>query len=338
MVKWGSGVHQWQITLGQLFNQLYWANAGEVIYSPAIFLVKMAILTQYLRLFAPSRSLNRIMWYGAWATIISSFIFYVIQMFWTLLYCKPRRMIWDKLTPGGKCQDHTPIVFSQGMFSIVSDVVILLLPTSSLWKLRVPMARKVVITILFATGLLAIAAAGMRIFFTAKIKPVISKADVSYYGLFIGLWTEAEIALGFIVACALSVPRLIQAKRNNLNRAVSYVVTPIRSATGTLHSRSRSWSHSRNRSSSKGSKSSNSRTSQRNIEDGVEPKILHGVMDSKAPEMSVADIGAISSESSSIYSKGESLNILPEIKQLERIDEEMLIMRNFDFDFESGRH
>lgn len=23
MVKWGAGVHQWQITLGQLFEQLY---------------------------------------------------------------------------------------------------------------------------------------------------------------------------------------------------------------------------------------------------------------------------------------------------------------------------
>ena len=23
MVKWGAGVHQWQVTLGQLFNQLY---------------------------------------------------------------------------------------------------------------------------------------------------------------------------------------------------------------------------------------------------------------------------------------------------------------------------
>lgn len=23
MVKWGAGVHQWQVTLGQLFEQLY---------------------------------------------------------------------------------------------------------------------------------------------------------------------------------------------------------------------------------------------------------------------------------------------------------------------------
>lgn len=23
MVKWGAGVHQWQVTLGQLFNQLF---------------------------------------------------------------------------------------------------------------------------------------------------------------------------------------------------------------------------------------------------------------------------------------------------------------------------
>lgn len=114
----------------------------------------MAILLQYLRLFAPSRQLNRWMWYGAWLTIILNFIFYTVFMFWTLFYCKPRQMIWNKLTPGGKCHDHSPIVLSQGAFNMASDIVILLLPTSSLWHLHVPLGRKVLITALFATGLL----------------------------------------------------------------------------------------------------------------------------------------------------------------------------------------
>jgi hypothetical protein len=114
----------------------------------------MAILLQYLKLFAPSRSANKVMWYGSWFTIIATFLAYTIFMFWTLFYCSPRRMIWFKLTPGGKCHDVNDIILSQGAFNMASDIVILLLPTSSLWQLSVPLAKKVFITLLFGTGLL----------------------------------------------------------------------------------------------------------------------------------------------------------------------------------------
>ncbi|KAF2108115.1 hypothetical protein BDV96DRAFT_531169 [Lophiotrema nucula] len=349
MVKWGGGVHQWQITVSQLFDFLYWGNAGEVIYSPAIFLVKMAILFQYLRLFAPSRSLNKFMYYGAWSTIVACFCFYTVQMFWTLFYCKPRETIWNKaleFAGNGKCQDHGRIVISQGFFSIISDVVILLLPVHSLWQLQVPLGRKIEITLLFSTGLLAIAAAAMRIFFTVKISPKIFEADVSYYGLFIGLWSEAEVALGFIVACALSLPRLIQAKRKNISRAMSYVVSPfstMRSVAGTLHSRSRS----RSESQSHGSKSisnNNSRTSQhfnshRRIYEGPEPKVLQGIIEVvKKPEHYEREF-EIGDGASSNYSEGSGLqNRSLESKRLSSIDDErerdVVVLRDFDFDLE----
>ncbi|KAF2035617.1 hypothetical protein EK21DRAFT_96812 [Setomelanomma holmii] len=186
----------------------------------------MAILLQYLNLFAPSRSGNKVMWYGSWFTIVATFIAYTVFMFWTLFYCSPRRMIWFKLTPGGKCHDVNDIILSQGAFNMASDIVILLLPTSSLWQLSVPLAKKVFITLLFATGLLACVASGMRIAFTLKIAPVISQADVSHNGLFIGLWTEAEVSLGFIVACSLCLPKLIQAKGRRFLKALSYASAP----------------------------------------------------------------------------------------------------------------
>ena len=170
MVKWGAGVHQWQVTLGQLFEQLYvsshsllcvisrltasqWANAAQIVYCPLSFVVKMAILLQYLRLFAPSRKGHEFMWYGAWATIGATFMVYSFFTFWTMFYCRPRRFIWDKLIPGGKCFDVNDIIMSQGAFNMVSDVVILLLPSWSLWKLDVPLVRKLWITLMFATGL-----------------------------------------------------------------------------------------------------------------------------------------------------------------------------------------
>ncbi|KAH7125215.1 hypothetical protein B0J11DRAFT_433972 [Dendryphion nanum] len=185
----------------------------------------MAILFQYLRLFAPTRELNRFMWWGAWFTIIASTIFYTVFMFWTMYYCKPRHMIWNKLA-GGSCQDHSPIVITQGAFNMASDIIILLLPTSSLWKLDIPLLRKSLITILFATGLLACIASIMRIVFTTKIAPVYSQSDVSHNGLYIGLWTMAEVSLGFVVACSLSLPRLIQAKRKKFSSALSYISSP----------------------------------------------------------------------------------------------------------------
>jgi hypothetical protein len=171
MVYWGAGVHQWQVTLDQLFHQLYvsanpysspmilslllqWANTAQVIYCPLSFLVKMAILLQYLKLFAPSRSANRVMFFGSWITIVATFIAYVIFMFWTLFYCTPRRMIWFKLIPGGKCHDVNDIILAQGAFNMASDIVILFLPTASLWQLSVPLAKKIFITLMFATGLL----------------------------------------------------------------------------------------------------------------------------------------------------------------------------------------
>jgi hypothetical protein len=114
----------------------------------------MAILLQYLKLFAPNRSANRAMFFGSWATIAATFVAYVVFMFWTLFYCSPRRMIWFKLIPGGKCHDVNNIILSQGAFNMASDIVILLLPTRSLWKLNVPLSKKIFITLMFATGLL----------------------------------------------------------------------------------------------------------------------------------------------------------------------------------------
>jgi hypothetical protein len=114
----------------------------------------MSILLQYLRLFAPSKRMNRTMWYGAWFMIGSCTILYTVLVFWTAFYCYPRQAIWDKLTPNLHCHDVNDITLVQGAFNMVSDIIILLLPTTGLWKLNVPLGRKIAVTVLFGTGLL----------------------------------------------------------------------------------------------------------------------------------------------------------------------------------------
>lgn len=84
----------------------------------------------------------------------------------------------------------------------------------------------------------------MRIVFTNRIASVISEADVSYNGLFIGLWTEAEASLGFIVACSLCLPKLIQVKGRKLRDSLSWASAPF-SALSSRSRKSSLWSDSR---------------------------------------------------------------------------------------------
>jgi hypothetical protein len=89
-------------------------------------------------------------------------------------------------------------------------------------------------------------------------------ADVSHNGLFIGLWTEAEVALGFIVACSLSLPKLFQAKRNKLGRAFSTLTSPFSTMRSTVRSKARpSPQNSLNSSKSKASTTDTLRSSDR---------------------------------------------------------------------------
>lgn len=77
----------------------------------------------------------------------------------------------------------------------------------------------------------------MRILYTIRIAPVISEADVSYNGLFIGLWTTVEISLVFVVACALCLPRLIQTRGSRFRMPLSCPPSPSLSLQGTIRSR-----------------------------------------------------------------------------------------------------
>lgn len=75
-------------------------------------------------------------------------------------------------------------------------------------------------------------ASAMRIWFTLNISAVISEADVSWNGLFIGIWTTLEVSLVFVVACTLCLPKLIQSKGRKFRVALSYASAPFSAIPG----------------------------------------------------------------------------------------------------------
>ncbi len=131
-----------------------WVYVIEIVYAPTIFLVKAAILLQYLRLFAPSKSINPFMWYSARSIIVITGIYYTISTFLTIFACSPRDAIWNPLITDSKCLHNNTIVLITCLFNIISDIIILMLPARAVWKLRIPTSNKVKLVLLFAIGLL----------------------------------------------------------------------------------------------------------------------------------------------------------------------------------------
>jgi sorbitol-specific phosphotransferase system component IIC len=129
-------------------------NIDEVLHGIIIFLIKLVILLQYLHLLAPSKSVNRFVFFGAWSLIIINTTYYVINIPIELLYCSPRAKIWNKFIENGHCMNQDAVVASTSVFNIILDLAILVLPIRSVWKLRISLQKKLKLIALFATGIL----------------------------------------------------------------------------------------------------------------------------------------------------------------------------------------
>ncbi|KAL8649407.1 MAG: hypothetical protein Q9226_005587 [Calogaya cf. arnoldii] len=201
----------------------HWLYVAQILYAPTIFFVKSAILLQYLRLLAPTRSANRTLYISCRVIIVLTLVYYIISTAITIFACSPREKMWNPLITDGHCLNNNAGVLFTSLFNIVSDIVILVLPARSVWKLQIPRAKKIKIVALFATGLLACVANMMIIFYAVRIGQ--KDADVSYNSAFMGFWVFAEISLGIIVTCTFSLPKLVETMRLTLRK------TPVHSTT-----------------------------------------------------------------------------------------------------------
>ena len=171
-VKNGGGRHMWDIQLRSLFNVLYvsffhrfmrsdsaadpkikWTNIGGIVYCITIFLVKLSILLQLLRVFVPDRKANLKLFVAIQIVIWSNVVYYTIILLLQIFACIPRQRIWNLLV-SGHCINTTASDLATGIFNVVSDFSILLLPIVPIFKLQMPCRKKALITAVFATGIL----------------------------------------------------------------------------------------------------------------------------------------------------------------------------------------
>ena len=70
------------------------------------------------------------------------------------LICHPISFFWDQSIPGGYCGDQKSLDLLIGIFNLLLDVTVVVLPMPVLWSLQIPMRKKAVLSGMFGLGIM----------------------------------------------------------------------------------------------------------------------------------------------------------------------------------------
>ena len=161
------------------------------MYATALMLVKISIVTSYLRVF-PTALFRRVM-YALSASIIAVWMCSILV---TIFQCKPVRSAWD-FTLARDCLDIVSFFYFTTAFSIFTDFLLCILPLPVFFRLKLPARQKCIISFLFAIGLFATVASALRI----SVLKSINSLDVTMGSVSTIKWSVVELGTGIVCAC-----------------------------------------------------------------------------------------------------------------------------------------
>ncbi|KAF4446232.1 hypothetical protein F53441_10117 [Fusarium austroafricanum] len=136
-----------------------WFYASTVVYIPAAFFTKATILLLMARVFAVEPRVSKALRIFIWALLIA----YLPILFLRIFDCYPIRTYWDPTVKNAHCLNQRKIFFSDLSISIVTDLLILLVPVPLTWKLSMTIAKRIKIVLLLGAGGIATALTAFRV-------------------------------------------------------------------------------------------------------------------------------------------------------------------------------
>ncbi|OCL09525.1 hypothetical protein AOQ84DRAFT_220784 [Glonium stellatum] len=181
----------------------WWLTISQWSYLPAILSIKLCILLGYNRIFQIDRMTKRLIWFAIFALTV----FYIICFFCDLFYCTPVQRAWNRALPG-HCISYAALPWATGIFNIISDFYILIIPMPLILGLTMKLARKIRIVSIFSLGLFTCIASIMRFVVTQQS---VTNPDQTYVAAKLLYWAVLEINLGIICSCATVFPAFFDA-------------------------------------------------------------------------------------------------------------------------------
>ncbi|KAI4258305.1 MAG: hypothetical protein L6R42_005165 [Xanthoria sp. 1 TBL-2021] len=139
----------WVQILSNLEGRLEWTNVTSIVYGLVMLIVKTAILLFYRRIFLTQKGELFDWVLRVFMAII--IIFYGTTTLIKIWLCAPREKIWDHSVPG-HCLSISSLFNASGLFNWLTDILILLIPVKTLWRLQMSARKKAGIAAVFTLG------------------------------------------------------------------------------------------------------------------------------------------------------------------------------------------
>ncbi|KAJ6098343.1 hypothetical protein N7499_002717 [Penicillium canescens] len=177
-----------------------WNYVNQLVYNPALTVVKLSILLFLRRLESRSRVVNGLIW-GAMAFVVGLFI---ATLFVDIFQCRPVAYVYDMSIPGGTCINQGGFYVSTAALNLLTDLVVLSIPIIITWSLQMPLRRKIAVCVILCLGGVATAIGVWRIVILAQVFLTHEvNLDPTYN---IGFCSSAiEVNVAVITACGPSM-------------------------------------------------------------------------------------------------------------------------------------
>ncbi|KAL6865491.1 hypothetical protein ACO1O0_001585 [Amphichorda felina] len=178
----------------------YTVYATMVNYGPTVFATKAAILLFLIRIFAPYRTYVK--WIYGFLAVMA--VYYVTMMLLKIFICRPISMFWGATTDG-ECFNQPILILVDNIISLISDIVVLLIPCPLTRQLQVGLMAKIKIAVVFGVGGMACIFSLVRLVFIINNG---QSEDQTYAFVQINLLGIAEVGIGLVCACFPLMPAL----------------------------------------------------------------------------------------------------------------------------------
>ncbi|OTA59690.1 hypothetical protein K449DRAFT_435947 [Hypoxylon sp. EC38] len=168
--------------------------ATELVYMAGVTFPKVCVLILYLSIFVGRKI--RIITKAVIGIVIINFLTSGIITVSTI--CQPFAFNWDKTIPGGHCTNLMAAFRYVSIPNILTDLAILVLPFSTLYRLQVSRTRKLGIFVTFIAGSLGIITSILRFigFYTVDLE-----SDPTYFISNTHIYSIIEPNAYFICSC-----------------------------------------------------------------------------------------------------------------------------------------
>ncbi|KAJ2994468.1 hypothetical protein NUW58_g1548 [Xylaria curta] len=202
----GYAVHSWNVRRRDVPKFNYVIFVAHAFYIPILTIIKVAILAEWIRIFAPigTHSFFR---RACVVTIAIVTLWGGLALVLLTVNCTPFEANWNVLLTPRYCRySFFTLIQSSGAINLVLDLVPLVLPQKIIWSLNMSSSKRLGVSLIFAVGLLGVAAALFRLIIAVHH---IASADQLYHFSRIELLSFAEITSAFLVLCIPYIPKAL---------------------------------------------------------------------------------------------------------------------------------